>query len=103
MEMGFVPGTLVILVKRAPLGHPLELRVRGSHVSLRHPDGFAIMQALISRGVVGDFRAPDILRFGFAPLYTRFCDVEAAVMILKDIMDGDVWRDPAFSRRSAVT
>ena len=82
---------------------PADARDRGSHVSLSHPDGFPIMQALIAQGAVGDFRAPDILRFGFAPLYIRFCDVEAAVEKLKEIMDQGTWRDPAFTRRSVVT
>ena len=56
-------------------------------MSFRHPEGFAIVQALIARGVVGDFRAPDILRFGFTPLYTSFADVWDAVDVLKDILD----------------
>ena len=66
-------------------------------------DGYAIMQALIARGVIGDFRAPDILRFGFAPLYVRFADVWDAVDRLQQVMTSDEWRQPRFSVRAAVT
>ena len=78
-------------------------RRRGSHVSITHPEGYAIMQALIERGVIGDFRAPDFMRFGFTPLYLGFEDVYRAVEILKDIMDSDFWREPRFSEKGAVT
>jgi kynureninase len=77
--------------------------VRGSQVSFRHPEGYAIMQALIARGVIGDFRAPDILRFGFTPLYTTFDDVEGAVAILAEIMATDAWDRPEFKTRARVT
>jgi kynureninase len=77
---------------------------RGSQVSIAHPDdGYAIMQALIARGVIGDFRPPDILRFGFTPLYTRFADVWDAVDRLHGVMAKDEWRDPRFAVRAAVT
>ena len=76
---------------------------RGSQVSLTHPNGYAIMQALIERGVIGDFRAPDILRFGFTPLYLRYVDVWDAVDILADIMANEIWRDPKYQVRAAVT
>jgi kynureninase len=76
---------------------------RGSHVSFRHPDAFAIMQALISHGVIGDFRAPDIMRFGLTPLYLRFADVGRAVDILTEVMRTESWRDPRFAVRAAVT
>ncbi len=83
---------------------PVDPARRGSQVSLAHADGgYAIMQALIARGVIGDFRAPDILRFGFTPLYTRFVDVWDAVDRLVDVMRTNEWRDPRFSRRAAVT
>ena len=86
-------------------GHfsPREAARRGSQVALTHEDGYPIMQALISRGVVGDFRMPNILRFGFAPLYISHEDVWNAVAILKDIMESGLWREPKFSVRSAVT
>ncbi|MBV9571212.1 MAG: kynureninase [Alphaproteobacteria bacterium] len=76
---------------------------RGSQVSLRHPDGYAIMQALIEGGVIGDFRSPDVMRFGFAPLYTRYVDVFDAVEKLAGIMERGLWREQRFSIRAAVT
>jgi len=83
---------------------PREPVQRGSQVSIAHPeDGYAIMQALIARGVIGDFRPPDILRFGFTPLYTRFVDVWDAVDRLRQVMTSTEWRDPRFAVRSAVT
>jgi kynureninase len=86
------------------LASPREAARRGSQVSFAHPThGYAIMQALIARGVVGDFRAPDILRFGFTPLYTRFADVWDAVDRLHAVLEGGEWRDARFSVRAAVT
>jgi kynureninase len=76
---------------------------RGSQVGLLHPEGYAIMQALIARGVIGDFRAPDVLRFGFAPLYNRYADVWDAVAALKSVMDTRAWDTTAFKSRAAVT
>ena len=76
---------------------------RGSHVSLRHADGYPIVQALIARGIIGDFRAPDILRFGFAPLYLRFADVWRAVDALRDILETRAWDEERFRTRAAVT
>jgi kynureninase len=76
---------------------------RGSQVSLAHPDGYAIMQALIERGVIGDFRAPDVLRFGLAPLYVRYVDVWDAVALLRAVMRGESWRDTRFQDRRSVT
>ena len=76
---------------------------RGSQVSLTHPDGYAIMQALIEHGVIGDFRAPDILRFGIAPLYNSFAELWDAVAALRAILHDGRWRDPRFSQRGAVT
>ena len=82
---------------------PRDGERRGSQVSLRHPEGYAIVQALIGRGVVGDFRAPDVLRFGLAPLYLRFVDVWDAVAHLREVLAGEEWRRPEHRRRSAVT
>lgn len=76
---------------------------RGAHVAFRHADGHAIVQALIARGVIGDFRAPDLLRFGFSPLYLTYADVFRAGEILSDVMTGGVWRDPIYGRRAKVT
>jgi kynureninase len=85
------------------LASPREAARRGSQASFRHPNGYAIMQALIAAGVIGDFRAPDILRFGFTPLYTRFADVYDAVEILAGIVKAGSWDRPEFHRRAAVT
>jgi kynureninase len=82
---------------------PRDSEARGSQVALRHRDGYAIVQALAARNVIGDFRAPDILRFGFAPLYTRYVDVWDAVERLGSVMREESWRDERFKRRAAVT
>ena len=118
--------TFIALVDErcAPLGFavasPRDARVRGSQVSLTHAasdgasHGYAIVQALIERGVIGDFRAgtaadahgpalPDILRFGFTPLYLRFVDVHDAVEHLVQVMQAGEYREARFNRRSAVT
>ena len=85
------------------IASPRKAEARGSQVSLSHPNGYAIMQALIERGVIGDFRAPDILRFGFTPLYLRYVDVWDAMDILADIMANEIWQDPRYQVRAAVT
>jgi len=83
----------IALVEQRCASHPLGLVTpreharRGSQVSFTHPHGFAVMQALIARGVIGDYREPEIMRFGFTPLYTSFADVWDAVEILKQILD----------------
>ncbi|EON22727.1 kynureninase [Nocardioides sp. CF8] len=82
---------------------PREHAVRGSQVSLRHEDGYAPMQALIERGVIGDFRAPDLMRFGFTPLYVGYADVWDAVDVLADVLTTEVWREPRYATRNAVT
>ncbi len=83
---------------------PQEAGLRGSQVSFAREDGgYAIMQALIARGVIGDFRAPDILRFGFTPLYTRFIDVWDAVEHLRQVLESGEWREARFNQRAAVT
>ncbi|MGH7005129.1 MAG: aminotransferase class V-fold PLP-dependent enzyme, partial [Alphaproteobacteria bacterium] len=76
---------------------------RGSQVGLLHAEGYAIMQALIARGVIGDFRAPDMLRFGFAPLYNRYTEVWDAVQALKSVMESRAWDTAKFKARAAVT
>ena len=86
------------------LASPRDPDRRGSHVALSHAThGHEIMQALIERGVIGDFRAPDILRFGFTPLYTRFVDVWDAVDRLAQVLESGAWRDARFRNRGAVT
>jgi kynureninase len=79
---------------------PRDAALRGSQVSFARDDGgYAIVQALIARGVIGDFRAPDILRFGFTPLYTRFVDVWDAVEHLLQVLQSGEWREPRFQRQ----
>ena len=85
------------------LATPRDHVARGSQVSFRHPEGYAIMQALIARGVIGDFRAPDILRFGFTPLFINGEDVDKAVAIIAEVMAGDLWDRPEYKTRSRVT
>ena len=85
------------------LASPRDPAARGSQVSFRHPEGYAIMQALIARGLIGDFRAPDILRFGFTPLYIGEAEVAGAVAILKDVMDNALWDRPEYKVRAKVT
>lgn len=82
---------------------PRDAGARGGQVSFAHPDGWAVMQNLIARGVIGDFRRPDVIRFGFAPLYVRHVDVWDAVEILSEILDSESWRDDRFQVVSAVT
>lgn len=76
---------------------------RGSQLSFRHPDAYAICQALIARGVIGDFRAPDVLRLGFAPAYLSFADIAAAARHLAEVLETGEWQRPEFSQRAAVT
>ena len=85
------------------LASPRDPSRRGSQISFRFVHGYAAMQALIARGVIGDFRAPEVLRFGFTPLYLRYVDVWDAVDILADVMGTEQWRDPRFHEVSAVT
>lgn len=96
---------LARVAARCPQLAPLDPGTarRGAQVSLRHPDAYAICQCLIAAGVIGDFRAPDLLRLGFPALYTRFADAFDAAEILADIMADDRWRAPEFAVRRAVT
>jgi len=82
---------------------PREHARRGSHVSFEHPEGYAVIQALIVRGVIGDYREPRIMRFGFTPLYTSFAEVWDAVEILGEILDQKAWDQPQFKLRHSVT
>lgn len=85
------------------LASPRAGSQRGSQVSFRHPEGYAIMQALIADGVIGDFRAPDIIRFGFTPLYIGAAEVVAAASKLERVMAGRLWDRTEHRRRAAVT
>ena len=82
---------------------PRDSEKRGSQVSLHHAESYPIMQALIARGVIGDFRAPDVLRFGFTPLYLRFTDVWDGVEILREILEAEAFRRPEFQKSQLVT
>ncbi len=85
------------------LASPRDRNTRGSQVSFAFEDGYAAMQALIARGVIGDFRAPNIMRFGFTPLYIDEADVIRAAEILEDVMGNTLWDDPEYKIRAAVT
>jgi kynureninase len=82
---------------------PREPSLRGSQVGISFEKGYAVIQAMIERGVIGDFRATDLMRFGFAPLYVRFQDVWDAADILANSINEEVWRDPRFNRKLDVT
>jgi kynureninase len=82
---------------------PLDPDLRGSHISFRHPNAFEICQALIADGVIGDFRAPDVVRFGLTPLYLGFEDLWEAVRRMRSILESGRWRDPKFAVRGKVT
>ena len=82
---------------------PKEQSIRGSQVSYTHPEGYAIMQALIAQNIIGDFRAPNILRFGFAPLYVRFIDLWHTVEALEKIMQSSSWDQAQFRAKNKVT
>ena len=85
------------------LASPREAARRGSQVCFRHPEAHAVMQALIARGVIGDFRAPDIVRFGLAPLVLRFVDVWDAAAALGEVLATGEWDRPEFRAKKKVT
>ena len=85
------------------LASPRAPAQRGSQVSLRHAEGYAVIQALIARGVIGDFRAPDLCRFGFSPLYLRHVDVLTAVEHIGAVLESKEYLDERFNKRRAVT
>ena len=89
--------------KGLSLASPRAAPARGGQVSFRHAQGWAVMQNLIARGVIGDFRSPDVIRFGFAPLYVRRADVWDAVEIMGELLDSESWRDPRYQTVAAVT
>ena len=85
------------------LASPRDAEARGSHIAFRHEQGYAVMQALIARGVIGDFRAPDLMRFGLAPLYNRYVDCWQAAEALRELLQTRAWDRPEFMQRRAVT
>lgn len=85
------------------LASPAEAEARGSQISFAFDEGYAAMQALIARGVIGDFRAPDIMRFGFTPLYIDEADVMRAAEIIEEVMQGRLWDRAEYKQRAAVT
>ena len=90
-------------VPQLTLASPRDSKQRGSQVSFQFEQGYAAMQALIDRDVIGDFRAPDIMRFGFTPLYLDADDVSRAVAVIKDVMDNDLWDNETYKTRARVT
>lgn len=82
---------------------PREPARRGSHISFAHENAYALVQALIARDVIGDFRAPDVARFGFAPLYNGFAEIWDAVQHLVEVVDTEEWKRPEFTTRKKVT
>jgi kynureninase len=82
---------------------PRDEARRGSQVSVAFENAYPAMQALIARGVIGDFRAPDLMRFGLAPLYVRYADVWDAVAVLEDVLSSRAWDRTEFLRRQYVT
>jgi kynureninase len=85
------------------LASPRDPAQRGSQVSFRFDHGYAVMQALIARGVIGDFRAPDIMRFGITPLYLDEADIDRAATVLAEVLDQRLWDTPEHNERAAVT
>jgi len=85
------------------LASPRESDARGSHISFTHPGAFALCQALIADNVIGDFREPDIVRFGLTPLYLGYADVWEAVSRMRRILESESWREPRFAVRGTVT
>ena len=85
------------------LASPSDPAMRGSQVSFHHPEGYAVMQALIAQGVIGDFRAPDIIRFGITPLFICEDDIGRAIDVLATIINDKTWDQPQFKTRAAVT
>ncbi len=99
----FTRAAMAELVPELPCISPDDPQRRGSQLSFRHEHAYELCQALIARKVVGDFRAPDVLRFGFAPAYVRFTDCWRAVRELRDILDSGEWQKAEYAERAAVT
>lgn len=99
----FFLASLAALGVSLELVSPADSSARGSQLSFRHPQAYAISQALIARGVIGDFRDPDVLRLGFAPAYLRFADMAAAARHLAEVIASGEWQRAEFNQRAAVT
>lgn len=100
----FIDALETTLGDQAPaLASPRDHRRRGAQVSFHHPEGYAVMQACIAKGVIGDFRAPDIVRFGFSPLYLSFADILSAAETVSDVLKNAAWDDARYKARAAVT
>ncbi|MGZ4780808.1 MAG: kynureninase [Oryzihumus sp.] len=100
---GFFLECLDSLGLDLPVVTPRDPERRGSQVSLRHPEAYAVVQALIARGVIGDFREPDVVRLGFAPLYLSHADVLASAQHLLEVLRDKEFERPEFNARAAVT
>jgi kynureninase len=85
------------------IASPIQADRRGSQVALAHDDGYPIMQALLAAGVIGDFRAPNLMRFGIGPLYTRYVDIWDAVEVLRTVLVEGRWRSRQYQARGRVT
>jgi kynureninase len=102
-------GLFIDLVEQKCAGHGLELaspregEARGSQVSVLHEDGYAVMQELIARGVVGDFRRPNLMRFGFAPLYLSYRNIWDAAETLREVLEDGAWRTRGADAGALVT
>ena len=99
----FLRDAIADVLPDAAFASPEPDGLRGSQVALRHPDAYGIVQALAARGVVGDFRSPDVVRLGVAAPYLTHADLVTAVRALRDVLDAGEHRDPAWARRNAVT
>jgi kynureninase len=95
---GIIRRNVPEIVSLTPVAHDQ----RGSQLNLRHPDAYAVMQALIAKGVIGDFRQPDVMRFGFAPLYLRYAEVARAAEIFCEVIASRAWDRPEFKQRAKV-
>lgn len=99
----FLIAAVAVLCPALPLASPRNPVERGAHVVFEHTEAYAIVQALIERGVIGDYREPGLMRFGFAPLTTRFEDLWNAAVALAEVVDSGAYAEPRFAARSAVT
>jgi kynureninase len=99
----FIERVDALLRDKVDIVTPREPARRGSQVSIRFEQGYAVVQAMIAKGVIGDFRAPDIMRFGFSPLYTTYTEVWDAAEVLRSCIESEPWREERFTRRAAVT